>query len=49
MFDVYRYDLATGKDELVAQNPGDIVGWQTDHAGRVRMAVRSRGLDTITL
>ncbi len=49
VFDVYRYDLATGKDELVAQNPGDIVGWQTDHAGRVRMAVRSRGLDTITL
>src|SRR5260221_2767249 len=49
VFDVYRYDLATGKDELVAQNPGDIVGWQTDHAGRLRMAVRSRGLDTITL
>ena len=49
LFDVYRIDLGTGKEEMVAQNPGDIVGWQTDHAGRVRMAVRSAGLDTITL
>ncbi len=49
VFDVYRIDLATGKEELVAQNPGDIIAWQTDHAGRVRMAVRSQGLNTITL
>jgi dipeptidyl aminopeptidase/acylaminoacyl peptidase len=49
VFDVYRIDLANGKEELVAQNPGDIIGWQTDHAGRVRMAVRSQGLNTITL
>jgi dipeptidyl aminopeptidase/acylaminoacyl peptidase len=49
LFDVYRYDLRTGKEEMVAQNPGDIIGWQTDHAGRVRMAVRSVGLNTITL
>jgi hypothetical protein len=49
VFDVYRVDLRTGREELVAQNPGDIVGWQTDHAGRVRVAVRSQGLDTITL
>ncbi len=49
VFDVYRYDLRTGKDELVAQNPGDIIGWQTDHAGRVRMAARTQGLNTIML
>ena len=49
LFDVYRIDLGSAKEELVAQNPGDIVGWQTDHAGRVRMAVRSQGLNTITL
>ncbi len=49
VFDVYCYDLAAGREELVAQNPGDIVGWQTDHAGRVRMASRSQGLNTITL
>jgi dipeptidyl aminopeptidase/acylaminoacyl peptidase len=49
VFDVYRYDLRTGKEELVAENPGDIVGWQTDHAGRVRMAARSQGLNSILL
>ncbi|HEY7903023.1 MAG TPA: S9 family peptidase [Casimicrobiaceae bacterium] len=49
VFDVYRYDLATGKETLVAENPGDYIGWQTDHAGHVRMAVRTAGLDTIVL
>ena len=46
-FDVYRIDLRTGKETLVAKNPGDVVGWQTDHEGRVRIAVRSAGLDNI--
>jgi dipeptidyl aminopeptidase/acylaminoacyl peptidase len=49
VFDVYRVELRTGKEALVAENPGDIVGWQTDHAGRVRAAVRSQGLNTILL
>jgi dipeptidyl aminopeptidase/acylaminoacyl peptidase len=49
VFDVYRIDLRTGAETLVAKNPGDIVGWQTDNAGRVRMAVRSAGLTTILL
>jgi dipeptidyl aminopeptidase/acylaminoacyl peptidase len=49
VFDVYRIDLRSGKEELVAQNPGDIVGWQTDHAGRVRMAARTQGLNSILL
>jgi dipeptidyl aminopeptidase/acylaminoacyl peptidase len=49
VFDVYRIDLRSGQETLVARNPGDIVGWQTDHAGRVRLAVRSKGLETITL
>jgi dipeptidyl aminopeptidase/acylaminoacyl peptidase len=49
VFDVFRIDLATGRETLVAQNPGDVVGWQPDHAGRVRMAVRSVGLQSITL
>ena len=34
---------------LVAQNPGNIVGWQTDHAGKVRAAVTSDGLNTTLL
>jgi dipeptidyl aminopeptidase/acylaminoacyl peptidase len=49
VFDVYRVELRTGKETLVAENPGDIVGWQTDHAGRVRAAVRSQGLNTMLL
>jgi dipeptidyl aminopeptidase/acylaminoacyl peptidase len=49
VFDVYRVELRTGKQTLVAENPGDIVGWQTDHAGRVRAAVRSQGLNTMLL
>jgi dipeptidyl aminopeptidase/acylaminoacyl peptidase len=46
VFDVFRVDLRTGESKLVAQNPGDILGWQTDHQGRVLMAVRIKGLDT---
>jgi dipeptidyl aminopeptidase/acylaminoacyl peptidase len=46
VFDVYRVDLRTGEAVLVAENPGDILGWQTDHQGRVLMAVRTKGLDT---
>ncbi|MBS0319268.1 MAG: S9 family peptidase [Proteobacteria bacterium] len=49
VFDVYRYTLATGAETLVAQNPGDYVGWLTDHAGNVRMAVKTTGLDTVIL
>jgi len=46
VFDVFRVDLRTGEATLVAQNPGDILGWATDHHGRVLMAARTRGLDT---
>ena len=49
VFDVYRIDLGTGKETLVAQNPGDIVGWMTDHAGRLRIAMKTEGLNSILL
>jgi len=49
VFDVYRIDLGTGKETLVAQNPGDIVGWMTDHAGRLRVAMKTEGLNSIML
>jgi len=49
VFDVYRVNVHTGQSELVAQNPGDIVGWQTDHRGKVRAALSSDGLDTTLL
>ncbi|MCD0504344.1 alpha/beta hydrolase family protein [Bordetella petrii] len=49
VFDVYRVNVRTGAAVLVAQNPGNVVGWQTDHAGKVRAAVTSDGLDTTLL
>jgi dipeptidyl aminopeptidase/acylaminoacyl peptidase len=49
VFDVYRVDLRTGVSTMVAQNPGNVVGWQTDHAGRVRAAITSDGLNTTLL
>jgi dipeptidyl aminopeptidase/acylaminoacyl peptidase len=47
VFDVYRIDLRDGKETLVAQNPGNYTGWTTDHAGNVRMASASDGVNTI--
>ena len=45
VFGVYRVNVRSGAAELVARNPGNIVGWQTDHAGK-RAAVASDGLNT---
>ena len=49
VFDVVRIDLRTGKETLVAKNPGDIVAWGTDHAGRLRLAFKSEGLNSVVL
>lgn len=49
VFDVYRVNIRSGKLELVAENPGNIIGWQTDHAGRVRGGIASDGLYTVLL
>jgi len=49
VFDVYRVNVHTGQAAIVAQNPGNIVGWQTDHDGQVRAAVTSDGLNTTLL
>jgi len=48
-FDVYRVSVHTAAASLVAENPGTIMDWGTDHAGRVRVAVASEGLNTILL
>jgi dipeptidyl aminopeptidase/acylaminoacyl peptidase len=49
VFDVYRLNLNTGDSKLVAQNPGDIANWLTDHAGRVRIATTTDGVNTSLL
>lgn len=49
LFDVYRIDVHTGAMELVAENPGNVSGWVTDNAGRLRAAVTSDGVNTSLL
>lgn len=39
LFDAYRVTLATGRLELVGENPGDIAAWREDRDGKVRAAV----------
>jgi dipeptidyl aminopeptidase/acylaminoacyl peptidase len=39
LHDVYRLDLETGDMEIVARNPGNIVGWMTDFDLKVRGAI----------
>ena len=48
-FDVVRIDVRNGQETLVAKNPGDVVGWGTDHAGRLRLAFKTEGLNSIVL
>jgi dipeptidyl aminopeptidase/acylaminoacyl peptidase len=39
VFDVYRYNLKTGKMVLDTQNPGNIVGWTADYKLKIRAAL----------
>lgn len=48
-FDVYRVNIHSGEQVQVAENPGNIVGWQTDHNGHVRLAIASDGLHSALL
>jgi dipeptidyl aminopeptidase/acylaminoacyl peptidase len=49
VFDVYRIDVNSGESVLLAENPGNITGWVTDHEGRLRAAVTSDGVNTSLL
>jgi dipeptidyl aminopeptidase/acylaminoacyl peptidase len=49
VFDVYRVNVVTGQSTLVARNPGNIISWVPDHAGRVRAAVTSDGVNRTLL
>ncbi len=46
VFDAYRLNLKTGELTLVAENPGNITSWLTDHAGNIRGAQTSDGVNT---
>ncbi len=49
VFDPYRININTGEMEMIAQNPGNIIGWQTDHGGNLRIAQTSDGVNTSVL
>jgi dipeptidyl aminopeptidase/acylaminoacyl peptidase len=42
LHDVYHLDLRTGALQLVARNPGNVVGWVNDAEFKVRAAMASR-------
>jgi dipeptidyl aminopeptidase/acylaminoacyl peptidase len=49
VFDVYLLNTATNQLKMVAENPGNITGWVTDHDGKIRAAVTSDGVSTSLL
>ncbi len=46
LFDVYRLKVATGEMHCVAENPGNVQDWITDHDGRLRVATTTDGVQT---
>jgi dipeptidyl aminopeptidase/acylaminoacyl peptidase len=48
-FDVFRVNVVTGEEKLIARNPGNITGWDTDHAGHLRVAVSTDGVNSSLL
>jgi len=49
VFDVFRIDIATGAATVLAQNPGNVTTWHTDHDGKLRAAGTSDGVNTSLL
>lgn len=49
VFDPYRLDIETGTLTLLAENPGNIQEWITDHEGKLRLATSIDGTKTSLL
>jgi len=49
VFDVYRMNVMTGEMRMVAENPGSVTQWVTDHTGAIRIAMVSDGVNTTFL
>ena len=47
--DVYRLNVNNGDMDMIAENPGNISGWGTDHDGKLRIATTSDGVNTSLL
>ncbi len=46
IFDAYRLNLETSELKMIAENPGNIAGWMTDHDGQLRIAYTADGVNT---
>jgi dipeptidyl aminopeptidase/acylaminoacyl peptidase len=49
IFDPYRLNIKTGELMQLAENPGNIVAWMTDHRGKLRLAITFDGVNTSLL
>jgi dipeptidyl aminopeptidase/acylaminoacyl peptidase len=49
VFDVFRINVNTAEMVKVAENPGNIMGWQTDHDGKLRIAITTDGVNSSIL
>lgn len=45
VFDPYRLNIVSGEMTMLAENPGNIMGWMTDHDGKLRIAITSDGVN----
>lgn len=49
VFDPYRINISTGELTVLAENPGNISSWMTDHNGQLRIASATDGVNTSLL
>ena len=49
VFDPYRLNITTGEMEQIAENPGNISSWITDHNGQLRIAIATDGVNSSIL
>ena len=49
VFDPFRLNVNSGEMVQLAENPGNIVGWMTDHDGKLRVAFSTDGVNQTIL
>ncbi len=49
VFDPFRLNVVTGEMTMLAENPGNIMGWMTDHDGKLRIGIASDGVNQTIL
>ena len=49
VFDAFRLNVTTGEMKMVAENPGKVASWITDHAGVIRAAMETDGVNASLL